>query len=244
MSKKRQQQRASAERPVPNNTIQFDRGQKDNFNIIPRNAAQEEYLDLLMDSTKSIVFAVGPAGTGKTLLAMMAGIQAYKQGAVKRMVLTRPAVGVEGESHGYLPGDLNSKMAPWTQPLFDVIRECYTNEQIEQMIQNQIIELAPLAMMRGRTFKHSWIIADEMQNATPAQMKMLLTRIGDGSKIILTGDLAQTDRKASQNGLLDFKTLVNQTGKCKYVRGIEFTHAHIERHPAVSEILRIYGELD
>jgi phosphate starvation-inducible PhoH-like protein len=244
MSKKRQQQRASAEKAMPNNTIQFDRGQKDNFNIIPRNAAQEEYLDLLMDSSKSIIFAVGPAGTGKTLLAMMAGIQAYKQGAVKRMVLTRPAVGVEGESHGYLPGDLNSKMAPWTQPLFDVIRECYTNEQIEQMIQNQIIELAPLAMMRGRTFKHSWIIADEMQNATPAQMKMLLTRIGDGSKIILTGDLAQTDRKASQNGLLDFKTLVTQTGKCKYVRGIEFNHAHIERHPAVSEILRIYGELD
>jgi phosphate starvation-inducible protein PhoH and related proteins len=244
MSKKRQQQRAGAQQPVPNNTIQFDRGNRENFNIIPRNAAQEEYLDLLTDPSKSIVFAVGPAGTGKTLLAMMAGIQAYRQGTVKRMVLTRPAVGVEGESHGFLPGDLNSKMAPWTQPLFDVIRECYTNEQIEQMIQNQIIELAPLAMMRGRTFKHSWIIADEMQNATPAQMKMLLTRIGDGSKIILTGDLAQTDRKASQNGLLDFKTLVNQVGGCRYVSGIEFTHAHIERHPAVSEILRIYGETD
>lgn len=244
MSKKRQQQNASSEKSMPNNTIQFDRGTKANFNIIPRNAAQEEYLDLLMDNTKSIVFAVGPAGTGKTLLAMMAGIQAYKQGTVKRLVLTRPAVGVEGESHGYLPGDLNSKMAPWTQPLFDVIRECYTNDQIELMIQNQIIELAPLAMMRGRTFKHAWIIADEMQNATPAQMKMLLTRIGDGSKIILTGDLAQTDRKASQNGLLDFKTLVSKTDKCRHVRGIEFSHAHIERHPAVAEILKIYGELD
>lgn len=244
MSKKRQQQNNMAEKAMPNNTIQFERGVKANFNIIPRNAAQEEYLDLLMDSSKSIVFAVGPAGTGKTLLAMMAGIQAFKQGAVKRMVLTRPAVGVEGESHGYLPGDLNSKMAPWTQPLFDVIRECYTNEQIEQMIQNSIIELAPLAMMRGRTFKNAWIIADEMQNATPAQMKMLLTRIGDGSKIILTGDLAQTDRKASQNGLLDFKTLVAQAEKCKYVRGIEFSHAHIERHPAVAEILKIYGEID
>jgi phosphate starvation-inducible PhoH-like protein len=244
MSKKRQQQQAAADKSTLNNTIHFDRGLKNNVSIVPRNAAQEEYLDLLMDNSKSIVFAVGPAGTGKTLMATMAGIQAFKQGAVKRMILTRPAVGVEGESHGFLPGDLNSKMAPWTQPLFDVIRECYTNDQIEQMIQNQIIELAPLAMMRGRTFKHAWIIADEMQNATPAQMKMLLTRIGDGSKIILTGDLAQTDRKASQNGLLDFKTLVSQTSNCKYVSGIEFSHAHIERHPAVAEILKIYGESD
>jgi phosphate starvation-inducible PhoH-like protein len=114
--------------------------------------------------------------------------------------------------------------------------------QIEQMIQNQTIELAPLAYMRGRTFKNAWVIADEMQNATPAQMKMLLTRIGEGSKIILTGDLAQTDRKASQNGLLDFKTLVSQIGKCRFVSGIEFNYNHIERHPAVAEILKIYGE--
>jgi phosphate starvation-inducible PhoH-like protein len=195
-----------------------------------------------MDPTKYIVFAVGPAGTGKTLLAMMAGIQALRDGTVKRLILTRPAVGVEGESHGYLPGDLNSKMAPWTQPLFDIIRECYDMNQIEQMIQNQTIELAPLAYMRGRTFKNAWVIADEMQNATPAQMKMLLTRIGEGSKIILTGDLAQTDRKASQNGLLDFKTLVSQIGKCRFVSGIEFNYNHIERHPAVAEILKIYGE--
>ncbi len=241
MSKRRQQQKAAASANA-NNTIQFDRVQKNSYNIVPRNAVQEEYLDLLMDPTKYIVFAVGPAGTGKTLLAMMAGIHALREGTVKRLVLTRPAVGVEGESHGYLPGDLNSKMAPWTQPLFDIIRECYDQNQVEQMIQNQVIELAPLAYMRGRTFKNSWVIADEMQNATPAQMKMLLTRIGEGSKIILTGDLAQTDRRASQNGLLDFKTLVAQTGKCRYVRGIEFNYQHIERHPAVSEILKIYGE--
>jgi phosphate starvation-inducible PhoH-like protein len=241
MSKRRQQQKAAAAANA-NNTIQFDRVQKNSYNIVPRNAVQEEYLDLLMDPTKYIVFAVGPAGTGKTLLAMMAGIHALREGTVKRLVLTRPAVGVEGESHGYLPGDLNSKMAPWTQPLFDIIRECYDQNQVEQMIQNQVIELAPLAYMRGRTFKNSWVIADEMQNATPAQMKMLLTRIGEGSKIILTGDLAQTDRRASQNGLLDFKTLVTQTGKCRYVKGIEFNYQHIERHPAVSEILKIYGE--
>jgi phosphate starvation-inducible PhoH-like protein len=239
MSKKRQQQKAATN---ANNTIQFDRVQKNSLNIVPRNTVQEEYLDLLMDPTKYIVFAVGPAGTGKTLLAMMAGIQALRDGTVKRLILTRPAVGVEGESHGYLPGDLNSKMAPWTQPLFDIIRECYDMNQIEQMIQNQTIELAPLAYMRGRTFKNAWVIADEMQNATPAQMKMLLTRIGEGSKIILTGDLAQTDRKASQNGLLDFKTLVSQIGKCRFVSGIEFNYNHIERHPAVAEILKIYGE--
>lgn len=241
MSKKRQQQKAAAS-ALATNTIQFDRVQRNSYNIVPRNAVQEEYLDLLMDPNIHIVFAVGPAGTGKTLLAMMAGIHSLREGTAKRLVLTRPAVEVEGERHGFLPGDLNNKMAPWTQPLFDIIRECYDLNQVEQMIQNQIIELAPLAYMRGRTFKHSWVIADEMQNATPAQMKMLLTRIGEGSKIILTGDLAQTDRKASQNGLLDFKTLFTQMGKCRYVRGIEFSYQHIERHPAVAEILKIYGE--
>jgi phosphate starvation-inducible PhoH-like protein len=241
MSKKRQQQKATTQ-VASNNTIQFDRIQKNNLSIVPRNAVQEEYLEILKDPNKLIVFAVGPAGTGKTLLAMMAGIQALREGEVKRLVLTRPAVEVEGEKLGYLPGDLNSKMAPWTQPLFDILRECYDVQQIEQMVQNQVIELAPLAFMRGRTFKDSWVIADEMQNATPAQMKMLLTRIGDGSKIILTGDLAQTDRRTSLNGLLDFKTLVSNIGRCKYVAGIEFNYDHIERHPAVAEILKIYGE--
>jgi phosphate starvation-inducible PhoH-like protein len=241
MSKKRQQQKPTSP-VVTNNTIQFDRVQKNNTHIVPRNIVQEEYLDMLMDPAKLIVFAVGPAGTGKTLLAMMAGIRALKEGEVKRLVLTRPAVEVEGERLGFLPGDLNSKMAPWTQPLFDILRECYDVTQIEQMVQNQTIELAPLAFMRGRTFKNAWVIADEMQNATPAQMKMLLTRIGDGSKIILTGDLAQTDRKTAQNGLGNFKHLVAEAGRCKYVAGIEFNYNHIERHPAVAEVLRIYGE--
>lgn len=211
--------------------------------LLPKTLNQETYINLLTDPDKLIVFATGPAGTGKTMLAMLAGILALKSGQVKRLVLTRPAVGVDDEQHGFLPGDLNSKMEPWTRPLFDVLAEYYDRPTITRMIDEQTIEISPLAFMRGRTFKDAWIIADEMQNATPNQMKMLLTRIGEGSKMVITGDTRQTDRRELDNGLLDFQKLVEQFKRTKFVSGVEFEGKDIQRHPAVSEVLKIYGEI-
>jgi phosphate starvation-inducible protein PhoH and related proteins len=211
--------------------------------IIPRNLNQERYLELLLNTDVSIIIATGPAGTGKTLLAMQAAIRALKNKEIDKIIVTRPAVGVENEKHGFLPGSLTQKMEPWTKPLFDVLHEYYTPRDTSSMLENEIIEICPLAFMRGRTFKKSLIIADEMQNATPNQMKMLLTRIGEGSRIVVTGDVKQTDRKEGENGLLDFNNLVNRFRGSDHVGVIEFTGNDIERHPAVEEVLRIYGDI-
>jgi phosphate starvation-inducible PhoH-like protein len=178
------------------------------------------------------------------MLAVLAALKAFRAGECSKIVITRPAVGVDDEQHGFLPGDLNAKMAPWTRPIIDYIEEYYRPSDVTRMLEDKEIEISPLAYMRGRTFKNSWIIADEMQNATPSQMKMLLTRLGDGSKIVVTGDTRQADRKEADNGLLDFKRLVDDyTAKCKYVSGVEFNGKDIMRHPAVSEILKIYKEI-
>ena len=211
--------------------------------LIPKSLNQETYIDLLTNPQKLIIFATGPAGTGKTMLAVMAAIQAYQRGECKRIVITRPAVGVDDEEHGFLPGDLNAKMAPWTRPIMDVFAEYYRQSEIAKMLDEQTIEVSPLAFMRGRTFKQSWIIADEMQNATPSQMTMLLTRLGENSKMVVTGDTQQTDRKENNNGLIDFKRLVAQYENSRYVAGVEFAGRDIHRHAAVVEILKIYGEV-
>ena len=233
--------------PHIDNTINIDsyRPHKQRpINLTPKTLSQETYLDLLTDPHRTIVFATGPAGTGKTMLAVLAALQAYRNGECTKIVITRPAVGVDDEQHGFLPGDLNAKMAPWTRPIIDYVEEYYRPSEVTKMLEDKIIEISPLAYMRGRTFKNSWIIADEMQNATPSQMKMLLTRLGDGSKIVVTGDTRQADRKEADNGLLDFKRLVDSyTATCKYVSGVEFTGKDIMRHPAVSEILKIYKEI-
>jgi phosphate starvation-inducible PhoH-like protein len=215
---------------------------KNRVEIIPRNLNQEHYLSLLLDSRKSIIIATGPAGTGKTLLAMMAAIKALKERQITKIILTRPAVGVEDEKHGFLPGTLQQKMEPWTKPLFDVLHEYYTTRDTQSMLETGTIEICPLAFMRGRTFKNCYVIADEMQNATPNQMKMLLTRIGEESRILVTGDIRQTDRKEGDNGLLDFRQLLKEFEGSKYVSSVEFGNKDIERHPAVEEILRIYKE--
>jgi phosphate starvation-inducible PhoH-like protein len=230
---------------VENNVVSLSSyyTKKRQVHLLPKTLNQETYINLLTDSSKLIVFATGPAGTGKTMLAMMAGIKALKEGEITKIVLTRPAVGVDDERHGFLPGDLNQKMEPWTRPLFDVLSEYYDKKDIVKMLDEQIIEISPLAFMRGRTFKNSWIIADEMQNATPNQMKMLLTRLGEGSKMIVTGDTKQADRKDPDNGLLDFKHLVESYKSSMYVSGIELTGKDIQRHPAVLEILKIYKEI-
>lgn len=246
MSRHRRSNRSNTQEFVVDNTVvNFNTyvQQRKHVQLIPKSLNQEEYISLLTDDSKSIVFATGPAGTGKTMLAVLAGIRAYKEGEVKKIVLTRPAVGVDDEKHGFLPGDINAKMEPWTRPLFDVMHEYWNPKEVARMLDEQTIEISPLAYMRGRTFKDSWIVADEMQNATPGQMKMLLTRLGENSKIVVTGDTRQADRKELDNGLLDFKGLVAAYQHSKYVAGVEFTPKDIMRHPAVAEVLKIYGEI-
>ena len=243
MSKK--QRRLKKEEYANNdNTINF--GNYKQFNkkiqIVPRNKHQEDYVCNLYDYSRNIIFATGPAGTGKTLLAVLAAIKAFKEGNIKKIVLTRPAVEVDNERHGFLPGDLNAKMEPWTKPIFDILQEHFSTREIAKMLEEQILEISPLAFMRGRTFKNSWIIADEMQNATPNQMKMLLTRLGEESRMIITGDIRQTDRKEGENGLIDFDALMNKFGHSPYIYWVKFDRADIERHPAVAEILKIYGD--
>tara|TARA_B100000989_G_scaffold62132_2_gene42847 strand:+ start:2502 stop:3245 length:744 start_codon:yes stop_codon:yes gene_type:complete len=207
-----------------------------------RNPNQKEYIQKLLDPSQTIIFATGPAGTGKTMLAVLAAVKALKEHTIDRLIITRPAVGVDDEKHGFLPGDINAKMEPWTKPIFDVVREYYNAKQIQTMISEGVIEISPLAFMRGRTFKNAHVIADEMQNATPSQMKMLLTRIGDDSRMVVTGDIAQTDRKEYENGLIDFTKLYNEYSKSEYVTLCKFGHNDIERHPAVAEVLDIYGD--
>jgi len=209
--------------------------------IIPRNLRQEEYLAHLENPQKDMVFALGPAGTGKTLIATLWAIQQLKTSKIECIVITRPAVSVD-EQHGFLPGDLMSKMAPWTRPIFDVFREYWNAKQIESMITEGIIEVAPLAYMRGRTFKSSAVIADEMQNATQSQMKMLLTRIGENSKFIITGDLEQYDRGYENNGLKDFMEKLINNDKSSRLAVVKFDVKHVERHPAVVQVLEIYGD--
>jgi hypothetical protein len=172
-------------------------------------------------------------------VAVQKGIQKFDSGEIDRIVITRPAVSVD-EQHGFLPGDINKKMEPWTRPIFDFLEEHYTPKHVLLMLENKEIEISPLAYMRGRTFKRCWIVADEMQNATAEQMKMLLTRIGEGSKIVVTGDLNQHDRGYQNNGLKDFteKLSPNQ----KYIGTVHFKKQDIERHPAVAEILTIYKD--
>ena len=207
-------------------------------NIVPRNFKQDDLLGLLSDPSKPIVFATGPAGTGKTMVSTLYAIKQFKERKVDKIVITRPAVSVD-EQHGFLPGSLIEKMAPWTRPIMDVFEEYYHPKEIEYLIEENKIEIAPLAYMRGRTFKNAVILADEMQNATQEQMKMLLTRIGDNSKLIVNGDLAQHDRGYADNGLQNFLEKLKEDDT-SMMGLIEFGSKEIERHPAVSEVLRIY----
>jgi len=226
------------------NTIRFEQAKpvkQRAIDIVPRTRNQERLVLALQDDSQSIVVTAGPAGTGKTYLAMLAAVKAFREGEVDRIVLTRPAVGVEDEKHGFLPGDLNQKMDPWVRPLTDILREYYRQPDIAAMIAEQVIEIAPLAFMRGRTFKGAYIIADEMQNATPSQVKMLMTRIGEGSKIVITGDVEQADRNRGNNGLLDLCQRLEKGG----VKGIavcELDNRDIQRHRIIDSVLQLYAD--
>ena len=218
----------------------LQRQRQKEVNIVPRNFHQDDLLGLIEDKNINIVFATGPAGTGKTFISTLAGIKLLKNNKIDKFVITRPAVSVD-EQHGFLPGTLQEKMAPWTRPIMDVFEECYSPDQIDFMLNDNKIEVAPLAYMRGRTFKNSYIIADEMQNATDNQMKMLLTRIGDNSKLIVTGDLAQHERGYESNGLKCFTERLTKLGSNR-IKVVQFENTDIERHPVVTEVLRLYNE--
>jgi phosphate starvation-inducible PhoH-like protein len=243
MSKQRATQRVKKRFTSEVNIIDFEPylPQKKNRVVInARNSNQKLYLSKLYAESTSIVLAIGPAGTGKTMLAVQYGIKMFQEGLVDKIIVTRPAVSVD-EDLGFLPGDLNEKMAPWTRPIFDVLGEYYQKKDIAKMLEEGVIEISPLAYMRGRTFKNAYIVADEMQNATVNQMKMLLTRLGEGSKMVVTGDLAQADR-LSDNGLINFCNLLEKTKYLEHIDIIQFDARDIERHNAVKEILAIYGD--
>ncbi len=206
--------------------------------LLPKNLAQESYIDALEDPETHIVFAAGPAGTGKTMLATLAGMDQLRKNQVSRIIITRPAVSVD-EQHGFLPGTLVEKMQPWVLPILDYFYQYHTKKEVLNLIDAGVIEIAPLAYMRGRTFVDAWIIGDEMQNATPSQMKMLCTRIGSGSKLVITGDVTQHDRGFDHNGLKDI--MERYTGQ-QGIAVCGFGDKDVERHPIIETILTMYGD--
>lgn len=209
----------------------------------PRSDNQQLYVNYLNDPNVSMVFGVGPAGCGKTLFACIAAITALKKGEISKIILTRPIVSVQ-EELGFLPGDISRKMDPWLQPLFDIFLENYTKIEMDKMIAEGVIEISPLGFMRGRTFKRTFVICDELQNSFPSQMLMLLTRAGNGCKMVITGDLKQSDL-SEKNGLSDFmEKYKKRTRDYSEIRLIEMTYKDVERSEVVKNILELYKEPD
>lgn len=205
----------------------------------PKNRSQELYCSLLKQKSKKIVVATGPAGTGKTLFATEYGIRNFLLGNYDKLIFTRPSVSVD-EDLGYLPGTLEEKMAPWVRPIYDILYNFVSPKEVLALMEEKIIEISPLGFMRGRTFKNCWIVADEMQNSSVSQMKMLLTRLGENSRLVITGDLEQFDRIGELNGLDDF--LNKFKGKrSSSISSFEFQRGDIQREDVVKEVLDIYG---
>jgi phosphate starvation-inducible protein PhoH len=218
----------------PHEKLQFE-----NKFTQPKNESQEIYNNILKQKSKKIVVATGPAGTGKTLFATEYGVKNFLLGTYEKLIFTRPSVSVD-EDLGYLPGTLEEKMAPWVRPIYDVLYNFISPKEVTYLMEEKIIEISPLGYMRGRTFKNCWIVADEMQNSTVSQMKMLLTRLGENSRLVITGDLDQYDRANELNGLEDF--LQKFRGKrSSSITSFEFQRGDIQREEVVKEVLDIYG---
>ncbi len=203
--------------------------------IFPKTLGQKDFVEAMRK--KDIVFAQGPAGTGKTYLAVVYAVDCLKKGDIKRIILTRPAVEA-GESLGFLPGDLKEKVDPYLRPLYDALNDMLSNETVEKYIEKGIIEIAPLAYMRGRTLDDSFIILDEAQNTTSMQMKMFLTRLGFHSKMVITGDVTQTDLKSGQkSGLVEALDLLKDMDEIAMIR---LDRDDVVRNPIVSKIIACY----
>ncbi len=206
--------------------------------MISRTAGQSLFTRVLEAKNIPIVFGTGPAGTGKTLIASYVGAQKLASGEVERLVLTRPAVSVD-EQHGYLPGSIEQKMDPWTRPMFDSLKKYFTKRHIDSFLSNGVIEICPLAYMRGRTFEKSWIIADEMQNSTPNQMKMVLTRIGENSKLVITGDVSQCEKGFENvNGLEDILLKIGMG--IPGISHVQFQENEVVRHEIIKTVIELY----
>jgi phosphate starvation-inducible protein PhoH and related proteins len=207
--------------------------------VTPRNLAQKLYLQAVQDF--DIVFAVGPAGTGKTFLAVAAAAAALAEKSIKRIILCRPAVEA-GERLGFLPGDIAEKVNPYLRPLYDSLYDIIGFEKVEKMMERSVIEIAPLAFMRGRTLNDSFIILDEAQNTTPEQMKMFLTRLGFGSKCVVTGDVTQVDLPTGKkSGLREVRNILANVEGIKF---FDFNERDVVRHPLVSKIVIAYDRID
>jgi phosphate starvation-inducible PhoH-like protein len=201
----------------------------------PRSPNQGHYMDAILGS--DITFGIGPAGTGKTYLAVAMAIDALQRHAVQRIVLTRPAVEA-GEKLGFLPGDLGQKVDPYLRPLYDALFDLMGYERVQKAFERQSIEIAPLAFMRGRTLNHAFVILDEAQNTTPEQMKMFLTRLGMGSKAVITGDVSQIDLPKGQvSGLIDAQSVLQSLNGITFT---QFTSHDVVRHPLVARIVDAY----
>ncbi|WP_099974819.1 PhoH family protein [Lactobacillus terrae] len=202
-----------------------------------RNFGQRQYINAI--NHNDITFGIGPAGTGKTYLAVVMAVSALKAGKVKRIVLTRPAVEA-GESLGFLPGDLKEKVDPYLRPIYDALYAILGKEHTERLMERGVIEIAPLAYMRGRTLDESFVILDEAQNTTREQMKMFLTRLGFGSTMIVNGDISQIDLpRNAKSGLVQVRSILKNLPHIKFV---EFTSSDVVRHPVVAEIIDAYEE--
>ena len=203
--------------------------------IYPKTINQVKYLEIINDN--DIIFSIGKAGSGKTFLAIVYAVKMLKEGKIKRIILTRPAVEA-GESLGFLPGDLKEKIDPYLRPLYDGLYECLGREVVTELIDKQTIEIAPLAYMRGRTLDNAFIILDEAQNTTKMQMKMILSRLGYNSKMVITGDITQIDLPSEINSGL--KNAIRILRNIKGISFIEFMGVDVIRHPLVNEILKRY----
>ena len=208
--------------------------------LTPKTPGQLKYVEALRNYQKPIVVATGPAGSGKTLFACQEAVERLGRRQVDKVILTRPLVAAD-EELGYLPGTLERKMDPWTRPMFDILGNYFSNSRIKQLVKDKVIEIAPLAYMRGRTFDGCFVVADEMQNTTPNQMKMLLTRIGEGSKMVVTGDLEQCDLRDGIGGLSDLFPRM-EDGVLEYIEHVILEADDIQRHPAVKEVLGLYED--
>jgi len=201
---------------------------------------QQSYVNILKNPAHSLVVCTGPAGTGKTLFACRTALEQLKDRTVGQIVITKPLVSVEGEDLGFLPGNMRAKMSPWIESYLDIFKEYYPMNQLEDMIKKETIKLAPLAYCRGNTYSNSFVICDESQNTTPRQMKMLLTRLGERSKMVIVGDTTQIDLKSKKDSGMYFLSK-QVAGSVKGVAAITLKTNH--RHPIVESVLNMYKEL-